>query len=191
MEVRRVYLEDYCPVLGTPCPSATLALTQTWSQGSLLLTYAGHAAVHRWAHEPFLLNTQLAGLTGTVGLPFLISLDCWDGYWMFPPHYPVSGATDVRSIGEWATTVLTDRGAIAAFGPAGLAYLGPEQEMVRAMYQALFEDGTLQLGPLTQVGREAISGTYMARTYTLLGDPAMLLAAPPHRVYLPLVLRNH
>jgi hypothetical protein len=192
METRRVYLENYCaiPKIGVPCPSATLALTQTWSQGAALLTYAGHGSIERWAHEPLLLNTQVASLTGTTGLPFLISLDCWDGYWMFPPKYPQLPGYDVRSIGEWATTVLTDRGAIAVFGPAGLGYVGIEEMMARAMYQALFEEDVFQLGPLTQAGREAVSWSYLARTYTLLGDPAMRLRILPRRIYLPLVLKN-
>ncbi len=171
-----IYLNDYCgrPVSPPqPCPSATLALTITWSEGASLLTYVGHAAVNRWAHEPLLRNTELASLTGTEGLPFLISLDCWDGYWMFPPKYP--GFTDTRSIGEWATTVLTDRGAIAAFGPAGLGRVNEEHLMAQAMYRAMFQEGKFQLGPLTQVGREAVPFSHLARTYTLLGDPALWL----------------
>lgn len=177
METRTVYLNDYCgpPVSPPqPCPSATLALTTTWSEGASLLTYVGHGAVHRWAHEPFVLNTQLSTLTGTKGLPFLLALDCWDGYWMFTAQYPLAGATDVRSIGEWATTVLTDRGAIAAFGPAGLGATDDEAAIAQAIYQAMFQEGNFQLGSLTQVGRRA-SRTHLARTYTLLGDPALWL----------------
>jgi hypothetical protein len=176
VETRTVYLEDYCATPSySPCPSATLALTQTWSAGGALLSYAGHGAVHKWAHEPLLLNTQLQTLTGTVGLPFVISLDCWDGYWMFPPKYPGFGNQDIHSTAEWATTVLTDRGAIAVFGPAGLAYLGLEESVAHRMYQAMFEEGDFQLGSLTQKGREAIPAAYLARTYTLLGDPALTL----------------
>lgn len=174
-EIRTLFMKDYCgPPTNTPtpCPSATLALTTTWSQGASLLTYVGHAAVNRWAHEPLILNTQLSTLTGTVGLPFLIALDCWDGYWMFPPNYP--GFPDTRSIGEWATTVLTDRGAIAAFGPAGLGTTDDEFSIAQAMYRAMFQEGNFQLGPLTQAGRRA-SSSHLARIYTLLGDPALWL----------------
>jgi hypothetical protein len=197
MDVRTIHLRDYCGAATsanqhTACPSATLALTQTWSQGAAMLTYVGHGAIHRWGHEPFLLNTQMTQLTNATGLPFLLSLDCWDGYWIFPKDYPHSDptATDFRSIGEWATAVLTDRGAIAAFGPAGMGYVGDEERMAQAMYQALFEDREYRLGELTQVGREALSGSYMARTYTLLGDPAMELRILPLPVFLPLVVRN-
>lgn len=192
-ETRTVYIEDYCnaPTTEQSCPSATLALTQTWSQGVSLLSYAGHAAVWRWAHEPLVLNTQLSKLTGTVGLPFVISLDCWDGYWMFPPKYHSTGNRDVRSIGEWTTAVLTDRGAIGVFGPAGLAYPGPEEQLAQAMYQAMFQEGNFQLGPMTQAGREAVpSGFYhyLARTYTLFGDPALWLPWWDHMTITPTLL---
>jgi len=186
MVTSTIYLDDY-----SSTPSATQDLTQTWSQGAAMLTYVGHGRVHWWAHEHLLLNTQMTQLTNTVGLPFLLSLDCWDGYWMFPPDYPL-GAEDVRSIGEWATTVLTDRGAIAAFGPAGLAPPEDEEVMAQAMYQALFGRGVYRLGELTQVGREAISDTYASRTYTLLGDPAMYLKVNlSPRAYMPLALRDY
>jgi hypothetical protein len=195
MDVYTIHIRDYCGAATpsnqtTPCPSATLALTQTWSQGAMMLTYVGHAGVHRWGHEKLLLNTQMTQLTNSTGLPFLLSLDCWDGNWMWPVGYPFQDATDARSMGEWATTVLTDRGAIAAFGPSGLAYAGAEEVMARAMYQALFEDHVYRIGDLTQVGREAISASHAARTYTLLGDPAMELRRMPADLYLPLIARG-
>ncbi|MBN2005055.1 MAG: hypothetical protein JXA21_16975, partial [Anaerolineae bacterium] len=172
---RTVYMEDLC-VGYSSCPSATQALTTEWNAGALLLTYAGHGSIHRWAHEPLLINKQLAALDQTTALPFLLSLDCWDGYWMFPPTYPKLPGQDVRSIGEWASTVLTQTGAMAAFGPAGLAYAHEEEMLATALYQQLFNNGVLRVGLLTQAGRAVIATSYMARTYTLLGDPAAVLA---------------
>ncbi len=180
MHAEKVYVADYCSGPGRPsldpCPTMTQALTETWNAGAALLTYAGHGSIHRWGHEKFLLNTEMmTALTNAEALPFMLSLDCWDGYWMFPPEYPAQDAKDVRSIGEWATTVLTDAGAIAAFGPAGLGFAYEEEQLTRAMYAALFEEGIFDVGALTQRGREAIPSSYMARTYTLLGDPALRL----------------
>ncbi len=175
MVSRTVYMEDYCAGYSA-CPSATLAVTTEWNAGALLLTYAGHGSIHRWAHEPLLINKQLTALDQTTALPFLLALDCWDGYWMFPPTYPKLPGQDVRSISEWATTVLTRTGAIAAYGPAGLAYAYEEELQARALYQRLFNTGVLRVGLLTQAGRAVIANSYMARTYTLLGDPATVLA---------------
>ena len=185
-EVHTIYLDDYGSV-----PSATRELTQTWSQGAALLTYAGHGAVNQWAHEPLLINTQLASLAGTEGLPFVISMDCWDGYWMFPPKHPAFGNQDIHSTGEWATTVLTDRGAIAVFGPAGLGHLEIEEIAAQAMYNEMFYNGTRRIGDITQAGRQAIAWSYNGKTYTLLGDPATLLALDPlDKSYIPLALKE-
>jgi len=175
MTAQTVYMEDYCPPSLTPCPAATNAVTQEWNAGAGLLAYAGHGSIHRWAHEPLIFNTDLTALTQTTALPFLLSLDCWDGYWMFPPKYPGVSGRDVRSIGEWATTVLTETGAIAAYGPAGLAYASDEETSARAMFTAAFQQGVFDLGALSQIGREAIDFSYEARTYTLFGDPALSL----------------
>ncbi len=174
MTTQTVYMEAYCPpAIGAPCPAATNALTQAWNAGAGLLAYSGHGSINRWAHEPLIFNTNLSVLTQKTALPFLLSLDCWDGYWMFPPKYPAG--PDVRSIGEWVTTVLTETGAIAAYGPAGLAYPSPEEQQARAIFTAAFQRGEFNLGALTHIGRKAISANYEARTYTLLGDPALFL----------------
>ncbi len=191
----RIYMEDYCDVLTNPydpCPSAAQAVTQSWNAGASLIIYAGHGAIHRWAHEPLLFNVDLGSLTETEKLPFLISLDCWDGYWMFPPRYPTLKGRDIRSIGEWTTTVLTQSGAIANFGPAGLAYAYQQEVMAEAMLKLLFNEHELHLGELTQVGREAIQSSYLSRIMTLFGDPAMPLKilVLNHYTYLPMVIRN-
>ncbi|MBN1873231.1 MAG: hypothetical protein JXA33_03305 [Anaerolineae bacterium] len=177
--VDTVYIRDYCNEAGRPnttaCPAATVALTTAWSNGAGLLTYSGHGAIFRWAHEPLVLNTDLTTLNNINRWPFLISLDCWDGYWMFPPQYPSLPRNDMRAIGEWTTTVLTRAGAIAAFGPAGLGYRTYEVSLARAIYRQIFERGEFRLGPLTQAGRASIAPHYLARTYTLLGDPELSL----------------
>lgn len=165
-----VYLADYATI-----PSTTYALTSTWNQGASLLTYAGHAWPTGWANEEYLTSEHLPSLHRTDHLPFLISLDCFDTFWMLPPKYPSNRTRDTRPIGEWVTTVLTDRGAIANFGPAGLGFPSTEEVMIRAMYEHLFHNGETRLGPLVKVARDAASWSYMARIYTLLGDPSLVL----------------
>ncbi len=98
---------------------------------------------------------------------------------MFPHNVNVGAEREAISIGERATIGWSDRGAIAVFGPAGLGYMSVEEQLARAMMQEAFERGERRVGELTQAGRIAIwnlnSGKYLARTYTLLGDPSMEL----------------
>lgn len=188
---KTVYMEDYCPIDPLDpyavCPTATQALTESWNAGAALMLYAGHGSVNRWAHEPLIYNTDLAVLTQTERLPFLLSMDCWDGNWFFPPSYP--SIYDTRSIGEWVTTVLTETGAIAAFSPSALAYAGLEERLAQAMLETMLEGGARRLGPITQAGRERLGTSYLARTYTLLGDPATRLNIKPMGDWVDLGIR--
>ncbi len=187
--VTRVYLTDYCgpPVSPPqPCPSATLALTQTWGAGVAMVTYAGHASVNRWAHEQLLLNEHVATFPPSDKLPLVISLDCLDGYWMMPPSY--AGLADPRALAE-VLMVTPERGAVAAFATAGLGLVPDEEVMAREIYRALFQEGVTLLGPLTQRGRERMqtAGSHLAQIYTLFGDPAMRLRLLPWKIYLPII----
>ncbi|MDF1512414.1 MAG: C25 family cysteine peptidase [Anaerolineae bacterium] len=189
----KVYMEDDCDVTTNPytaCPTATQKLTESWNTGAGFLIYSGHGSINRWAHEPLVFNVDLVELTETTKLPFLLSLDCWDGFWMFPPEYPALQGRDVRSIGEWVTTVLTETGAIANFSPAGLAYAYQQEVMTNAMLQQMFQNQELRLGQLTQAGREVIQYTYLARIMTLFGDPAMKLKIPVSFIYVPMAVRQ-
>jgi hypothetical protein len=193
IDVQRFYMDDYNipPSNSTRFPTYTQDVVDAWNQGASMIVYAGHGSITRWADEPILYNTELVSLTEDVKLPFLISLDCLDGYYMFPSGYLVN--RDARSFGEWLTTVLTDSGAIAHFAPAGLSYTAPAESLAKG-FMARMATGERRLGPLTQAGREAIPNgifySYVSRIFTLLGDPAMELKIMYHRVYLPLTISN-
>ena len=174
LQVERLYLNDYCGAPtnpAQPCPSGTRALTETWSAGAGLVTYSGHASINRWAHEKFLRTAHIATFTPTTQLPFVMSLDCLDGNWMFPPAYP--GLDDTRSIAE-QLLLTPERGAIAALAPAGLSYTWDGENIARAVYRAMLQDGEFRIAALSQIARAA-SRTHLRQVYTLFGDPAMVL----------------
>ena len=185
VETRTLYLDDY----GGPTSDAKWDLINFWSTGMVMVTYAGHGAVDRW--DTYLLTRlNVSKFEADHGLPFVLSLDCLDGYWMYPPPQdPLPMEDKTRSLAEWLL-MMPERGAVAIFAPAGEGTLGVEETMARAMFQALFEEGTVRLGELTRVGRQAISWSYQSRIYTLFGDPAMQLAIGRRQVYLPLAVRG-
>ncbi len=174
MQLEKVYLTDFCgPPTSPPteCPSATLALTSTWSQGAAMLNFLGHGSVHRWTHEPLLLNTQIDSLQPGHQLPFVVTLNCLDGYWMMPPDYP--GLNNTRSMAEWMT-IRPTIGSIANFSPSGLGTTSAEDVIARNMYDALFNDGERRLGEIALVGQLTTVGypAHLPQVSTLFGDPA-------------------
>ena len=191
MDRPEVYIRDYCgaPVSPPqPCPSATLALTQTWSQGAAAVVFAGHGSINRWAHERLLVLDDIATFEAGADLPFVLTLVCLDGSWAFPPKLTGFGS-QTRSMAE-TLLVTPDRGAVAAFSPAGLGTLPAGEPIGHAVMRALFIDDIRGLGELTHRGREAVATSQLARTYTLFGDPAMHLTVISARHFLPVVIRT-
>jgi hypothetical protein len=185
VETHTVYLDDYPG--GYPWHDAKQDLMDIWSTGMGMVTYVGHGALARWDSH-LLTPLNVSKLLPDHGLPFVLSLDCLDGNWMYPPKYPPN-TTDPRSLSE-ALLLTPGRGAVAVFAPAGMGSLGIEETMARAMFEALFRERTARLGELTQVGRDAISWSYQADIYTLFGDPAMRLAIRWRQAYVPLAVRD-
>jgi hypothetical protein len=184
MQVKQVYLNNYSTTL-----SATLALTETWSQGIAMLTFMGHGSIHRWTHEPLLINTQIDTLKPGHQLPLVITLNCLDGYWMMPPKYP--SINNTRSIAEW-TTITPTIGSIASFSPTGLGINSDEEKIARNMYDTIFTDGERRLGEIALAGQLTADTiyTHLPQVSTLFGDPAGRLRLAKEAVYLPLVLRS-
>jgi hypothetical protein len=171
----KVYLTDFCgPPLPEPpwipCPSANTALLDTWSEGAALLTYLGHGAVYRWTKEELLFNTDVAKLKPGHGLPFVISLNCLDGYWMFPSNLP--WRYDLTSMAEWMV-MGADHGSIANFSPAGLGTTPAEEIIARRIYSAMFYKGERRLGELALAGQLTPVGfePHLPLVSTLFGDP--------------------
>ena len=154
-----------------------------------MLTFLGHGSVARWTHEPLLLNTQIDTLQPGHGLPFVMTLNCLDGYWMMPPKYP--GLIEARSMAEWMV-MAPDHGSIGNFSPAGLGTTPAEEVIARNMYDAMFNDSQSRLGELALVGQWTTVGfpAHLPQVSTLFGDPGGWLRMARARVYLPLVLRS-
>jgi hypothetical protein len=173
MTEKEVYLTDYCgpPTSPTvPCPAATQDLIDVWSEGAAMLTFLGHGSIHRWTHEPLLLNTQIPSLQPNHGLPFVVTLNCLDGYWALPPAHPVS--ENPRSMAE-TMLMASDRGSIANLSPTGLGTTPSWEVIARNVYSAMFDDGKRRLGEVALVGQmTSVFPVHLPEVTTLLGDPA-------------------
>ncbi|MFV9506627.1 MAG: C25 family cysteine peptidase [Oscillochloridaceae bacterium umkhey_bin13] len=180
LRVQRLFLNSYCGPNGQSepgCPRLVQALTETVNlSGTLTLTYAGHASLNRWAGESFLTSSS-AGLLNTTSMPGLVvSLGCLDGYWL----HPGTGANPNESLIE--ILVRQEGGFAAAFSPTGLGLATGHELLASGLFQALFAGGRQRLGPATIAAKLGLFATGrnldLVDTYTIFGDPALLLAIP-------------
>jgi hypothetical protein len=120
----------------------------------------------------FNLST-IPSLTNGDHLPFVVALNCLNGWFASPDAY---------SLGE-ALVVDPDRGAIGVFASSGYGYAWEQNMMATALLQRLSQGGRPTLGELCTGSKVQAyldgASTDLLKTYTLLGDPALRLKGFP------------
>jgi hypothetical protein len=142
------------------------ARAQVWGSlnaGALLVNYLGHGSVEVWRGD-LLTSAGAAGLMNGTKLPFVIAMNCLNGY--FDDIYTESLAESLMkapnggAIGVWASSGLTDA-----------VYQKP---MNLEIFRQLFGyDQTL--GEAILKAKASTSDPDVRRTWILFGDPAMKL----------------
>ncbi len=160
----------YYKVTHPTVSGARAAIINAIKEGRLLVNYVGHASYQWWAHENLLHVNDIPSLTNTQRLPFMAPMTCYDGFF-HAPGIPSLGESIVRAPGG---------GAIASWSPTGLGVAMGHDYLNRGLYQAIFFDDVVQLGPATTQGKLYLyshTGGYreLLDTYLLFGDPALAL----------------
>ena len=158
---RKIYLGR----LGTEATRA--AIEESFDEGASLMSYVGHGGIQLWAQENIFNTSEVSKLTPQSQQPFVITLNCLNGYFHFP-YFNSLGEELVKAEGK---------GAIASFSPSGLSVDEPAQIFQRALLQELLSGRHRRLGDavLKAQSEYAATGEFpeLLRIYHLLGDPAL------------------
>ncbi len=157
----------------TDLNSTRAAIINAINEGRLMVNYVGHGSVLFWASERLLHVNDIAAMNNTGRLAFFVPMTCMEGYFIHP-----SGSTNMSAIAEMLVRA-PDKAAIASWSPTGLGLVSGHDVMNKALYQAIFYDHIIELGPATTLGKLAIAGQghdELIDTYILFGDPALELA---------------
>jgi len=158
--VERVYLSR----LGSAMRPTIAA---AFDAGASLLSYLGHGGIAVWATENVWNNWDVADLSPQAQQPFLLTMDCLNGYF----HHP-----SLNSLSEELVKA-EGRGAVGAFAPSSVSV----HWAARVYYETLIEELTSgrheRLGDALLAAQERYldSGARpdLLRTYQLLADPAL------------------
>lgn len=160
------------------------AILAAVNQGRLIVHYNGHGSTQFWASEQLLHVNNIASLTNSGRYPLFLPMTCAEGYFIFPKaqgfNYPSLAESLVRANGK---------GAIASFSPTGFGLSNGHDVLAQGLYQAIFSNGTLQLGPATTFAKYYLNANSsgfrdLLDTYLLFGDPATRLKISPTAVLL-------
>lgn len=147
-----------------------------------LLTYFGHASPRQWAVERLLHRDDVLDLPLHAALPVVTAMTCYTS--RFHELQDTLDETLVRAEG---------RGAVATWGATGLTLSVGHLPLARGFAQAWLAGA--RLGEAALAGKLALAQGGVALdlldTYTLLGDPTLVLGSrwASHAVYLPLTRR--
>ena len=180
------YLETH-----TTAISARKAITEGINQGRLVVSYIGHAGFQKWAATPTLFGLpDIARLTNADRLPFMVPMTCLEGYYIWSPD--PAQVPDSSSLAE-ALVRTPGKGAIASFSPTGSGVATGHDRLERGLFDAIFKDHIVQLGPATTLSKlylysQTASYRDLLETYMLFGDPATRLNVT-YQILLPIVNR--
>jgi hypothetical protein len=143
------------------------AIQDAFNEGASLMSYVGHGGAAVWAGENVLNSWDAPSLQAQSRQPFLLTLNCLNGYFVAP---------NFESLSE-ALLKAEGRGAIAALSPSGLSLDGPAHAFHRAVMAEITGGQHERLGDAILAAQRAYatSGTMLelVDVYQLLGDPAL------------------
>ncbi len=178
VDLDKIYLHFY-PFVGGGKPGARDDLIKEWSDGALIVNYAGHGSHLQMADELVMVKSDVFSLTNGNLRPLYLSFSCHVGDLEEPTK---------RSLAQ--ELVLYDRGgAIASISgtsfTSGIANSAMNYVFFDQLFTSRDSTGTkpvgiaLQLSKITGLNRDNWRNNVM---YVLLGDPAFTLTLPMYTV---------
>ncbi len=143
---------------------ATTQIQTGLTEGRSIVNYSGHGTLDSWASSVIFTTAQALALTqGTDKLPFVIVMDCLNGYFQAP---------NVLSLSE-AFVKAPSGGAIAVFASSGLTTTPGQREMELELYRQLYGPQIIPVGDAIRIAKAESGDIDVRRTWILFGDPSM------------------
>lgn len=177
--VKKIYLDSY-PVMTTPsgvrAPLAHQALMEQFDEGMHVMSYTGHGGVKNLSGEWVLALSDILALDNYDKLPFIHTATC---------EFSKFDKPDLVSGGE-LLMLSANGGAIALLTTVRPTQPMTNQLMSRSVASHLYEklDGqSLRFGDFYRIVKSDPAFYKKANTvYVLMGDPALRMSYPTHRV---------
>jgi len=142
------------------------------NQGALMVNYTGHGGVQIWADEQIFRNEDISSLTNQNKYPFIVTLNCVNGYFTTPRYFECLAEELMRP---------ENKGAVAVFAPSGISLPTHQAILAEGLYDSLFKQKERILG--SAIARAKLylfqeAGSFVPdvlETFNLFGDPALVL----------------
>ncbi|MCR5454088.1 MAG: type IX secretion system sortase PorU, partial [Bacteroidales bacterium] len=184
-DVRKIYIDSYqqeSSATGNTYPQARADVNRLLQQGMFSVTYVGHGGMKYFADERILTLSDINAAKNGARLPIFITASCNIG------HFDYYDRTSDKTADSPAERLLLnpDGGAIALFTTTREVLSSPNFSLSKSIQQYMYEStadhgGATRLGDVIRRAKLDIND-YNMLSFTLLGDPAMLVAIPKNKV---------
>ncbi|KRO82331.1 MAG: hypothetical protein ABR87_03320 [Cryomorphaceae bacterium BACL7 MAG-121220-bin83] len=157
-------------------PRLRTELLQAINEGNLVTTYVGHGGEVGWASENILQLNDTKTFSNGAKLPLFVTVTCEFSRLDDPLR---------TSAGEFLL-LNPDGGAIALLSTTRVVYVDGAATLNDSIFRVIFEKENGRYRTFGQILRSAKNGTTSADKlrFSLLGDPALRLNVPEHRIVL-------
>jgi hypothetical protein len=177
--IEKIYFDAYQQIAtsgGQRYPDVKSAINANVFKGALVVQYIGHGGPRGWAQERVIDQNDIAGWDNPGRYPLIITATCSFG-----------GYDDYTTLtGGEQSLIKTNSGAIGLFTTVRAVYISGNEQLTDAVQRLLFrrlEGSYRSIGEVLYRAKNTLGGSNdNARRFTLLGDPAMYLDLPDHRV---------
>jgi hypothetical protein len=162
MSVQRLNRAPQPP--GVPSQNVTKAdIVNGFNAGPALVNYSGHGNVDVWTGANLFRSPDAMTLTNGNHLPFVVVMDCLNGYFQEPGVLSLSEA--------WLRA--PNGGAVAAFASSGLTIAQGQHDMGHELYSRLYTGTPMALGDAIKIAKTATFDIDVKRTWIFFGDPSI------------------
>lgn len=176
--LNKVFIDAYQQVSisgGHRYPEVNDAINKQMEMGALIVNYIGHGGELGWAHERILRIDDIHSWSNMYHMPLFLTSTCEFSRFDDPER---------RSAGEY-TYLHPTGGAIAMYTTTRVAFASSNYAFNTAFYQNVFKksNGDYQrLGDIFMWSKIMSGSQPNNRNIVTLGDPALILAYPKHKV---------
>ena len=177
--ISKIYLDAFTQETtskGDRYPGVNQSINEQVSKGALIINYTGHGGTKGLAHERILDLNDIATWENKDRLPLFMTATC---------EFSSYDEPDIVSAGE-EVILNPNGGGIALLTTTRLVYSGPNHVLNERFYEIVFdkdeEGNNYCLGDIMKYSKNNAGFGVNKRNFTLLGDPAMRLSYPVHKV---------
>ena len=149
--------------IGTTASPAS-AIQSAFTSGSILTNYIGHGSTELWSNGHFSSGTA-ASLTNGNRLPFVVAMNCLNGYFHDLFSYSIAEALMANANG----------GAIGVWASSALTGVSGQLDVNLAFNRHAFGATPMTVGDAALLAKQATANPDVRKTWILFGDPTIKL----------------